>query len=545
MLTIAGALQLDIFEQAEIVAGRNALHQPIRWVHIIDAPEYAPWVDEGVLLLTTAYGLKDNPATQLDLIRTLAQKGVVGLVIALTEYFHHVPRAMASMADELNFPIVTLPYQVRFIDITKALFERILSEQYVLLKQANAIHSTLTNLVLEGKGFPDLAEALARLLQRPVILEDTTHLVLGHASLSFPVDAAREASIAQGQTPPDVIQALRQVGVWPAIQAGHGPVRVQPLQAVGLDMERVVAPIVVGGEVFGYVWIIAGDRSLDDLDMVAVEHAASVAALIRLKDAEVQAVEQRSRGDFMDQILAGQGYHSDDLPTTAARLGLNAQQAHQILVVQFTTTATLASADLIALIDRALSREAGPAVAAQRGDVFAVVCEGKDTEEAGALALRLAERLALLSLSARIGVGRVCLGLDELAASYRQARQALRLGPIFFPDQVVFEFDALGLLYWLSQLPPEAELLNRYAAKVRRLAEVDSADGSELLHTLEAYLDAGAQIKDAARRLYIHRNTLFNRLERIQAHSALDLDDPLVRLNLHVAIKHARLQRGH
>ena len=61
---------------------------------------------------------------------------------------------------------------------------------------------------------------------------------------------------------------------------------------------------------------------------------------------------------------------------------------------------------------------------------------------------------------------------------------------------------------------------------------------------MEAYLDYGGSLAEAAQALYIHRNTLLHRIDRIEALCEADLRDPLQRLNLHVAIKCYRLHEG-
>ena len=59
-----------------------------------------------------------------------------------------------------------------------------------------------------------------------------------------------------------------------------GPLHIDPIPDLGMTMERIVAPIIVAHEIYGYIWIIAGDRPLTALDELAIEHAATVAALI-------------------------------------------------------------------------------------------------------------------------------------------------------------------------------------------------------------------------------------------------------------------------
>lgn len=106
----------------------------------------------------------------------------------------------------------------------------------------------------------------------------------------------------------------------------------------------------------------------------------------------------------------------------------------------------------------------------------------------------------------------------------------------------VASFDDLGLLYWLRHVPAEVRHKNRFSQVMRTLAESDAAQRSDLLATLETFLDTGRNVQEAANRLYLHRNTLRQRLTRIEELSGLDLADPLTCLNLHVALKERGLR---
>jgi DNA-binding PucR family transcriptional regulator len=85
---------------------------------------------------------------------------------------------------------------------------------------------------------------------------------------------------------------------------------------------------------------------------------------------------------------------------------------------------------------------------------------------------------------------------------------------------------------------------NRFSQVILTMANRDAQRGGELLKTLETYLDTGKNVQEAAKRLFLHRNTLRQRLSKIETLCHLDLSDPLTCLNLHVALKERRLQSG-
>ena len=81
-----------------------------------------------------------------------------------------------------------------------------------------------------------------------------------------------------------------------------------------------------------------------------------------------------------------------------------------------------------------------------------------------------------------------------------------------------------------------------FRALVRPLVEHDRARGSDLVRTLEIYFAAGANASEAADRLFLHRNSLLYRLERLQRLTGLDVKDPWVALALQLGL--LAMQRG-
>src|SRR6478672_7803871 len=204
-LTVASVLALEVCKSARVVAGAGGLNRPLRWVHIVDIPSVVEWVQEGDLLLTTAYGLRGRPDLQAQLVPALVEKRLAGLILAVGRYVRHLPRAMRAQGDALDFPLIELPWEVPFEAVTKAISEQIFARQVHLLTQSTQIHTTLTQLVLQGGTLAGLAETLAGLIDRAVTLEDASFTVLAHAERGA-TDGVRQESVQTGRTPARVLQ---------------------------------------------------------------------------------------------------------------------------------------------------------------------------------------------------------------------------------------------------------------------------------------------------------------------------------------------------
>jgi purine catabolism regulator len=122
-------------------------------------------------------------------------------------------------------------------------------------------------------------------------------------------------------------------------------------------------------------------------------------------------------------------------------------------------------------------------------------------------------------------------------ASYREADQALTMGTRLFGSGRVVSFGELGLYRLLYALQGHSELRDFYDDQVRALLEYDKRTGAGLMQTLEAFFRSHGSPTEMAHSLHLHRNTVLYRLRRIEEIGRLRLDDPEVRLNLHLCLR--------
>jgi len=140
-----------------------------------------------------------------------------------------------------------------------------------------------------------------------------------------------------------------------------------------------------------------------------------------------------------------------------------------------------------------------------------------------------------------LGVSRIVHSSTELGQAIRQALSALELGSRVTGRASPHWYDDLGLYRVLSDLRDRDELHRFYRETLGSLLQYDEEHGAELVHTLQVFFEQNANASQAARALYVHRNTLNYRLQRIVEISGCDLDDADTRLTLQLALKLHRL----
>lgn len=540
MLSIDQALKMDVFSEATVVAGRGGLNKSIQWVHVVDIPEVAKWVREGVLLFTTAFGLKDRPDLQETLIPQLASVGVVGMVVSIGQYIHEIPPIMVRQADELDFPILTLPWKLALIEVMRPISEYLVEERYALMQRSIEVHNVLTQVVLSGADLNELARKLASLVQCPVTIEDPSFRVLAYSTFGE-VDQAREESILHRHAPKAATDELARQGLLTQIRQSLHPVNIPPLPEQGMTFERIVAPIIAGGERLGYVWLIVHNKLAGEMDRITLEHAATVAALVLLRERAVYEAEQRFKSSLLDELLHSPWPLRADLVERVRPLGLGKRQ--QIIILRLREPPPGSLLPIFGLATEQLRLAGRRGTVVERAQGLVMLVESDRTEHGLKLADAIFAAGREQNYALSIGVGRAAESLDQLPASYQQALEALDTGMVFQCDRGgVILFDDLGVLHWLRHLPDEIRTENIFHQAICLLAQHDADHKNSYVHTLEIYLDSGSNAQQAAERLYLHRNTLAQRLSKIEALTHLNLHDPNVLLNLNIALKAWRLR---
>lgn len=170
---------------------------------------------------------------------------------------------------------------------------------------------------------------------------------------------------------------------------------------------------------------------------------------------------------------------------------------------------------------------------------------GRDTE-AGQLRSWLAEiaRQARDELCLRLsaGMGNPCCAVDDYQRGYAEASQALAVARCLSRAGACSHFDELGAYRYLYQFAQTDKLPDTYQNRIAALVEYDRQKATNLLGTLEIYLECGGNAARAACHLAIHRNTLLQRLERIEKLCMLNLEEWQQRLPLLIALKVYRLR---
>lgn len=477
--TVADLLALPVMEHArvEVLAGHDLDARQVRWIHTSEIYSIAPLLQGGEVLMTTGLGLVGTaPEGLAEYVQALARREVAALFLELGRTFPSVPEAMLTAARDAGFPLVALHGVVPFIEVSEIVLPLLLGAERSELTRTQLATQDLHGAMLAGLGPSGLVTVIEKVCGGQAGLFDVHGgLVSGSEVIS-----------------PDV---------------------------VAVDVGTSVGP--------GLSLVVDGRAAHRDL----VELCASALAVCL-------AGENRIRGPHLSVTdgllldLADESYvTSADITARARAVGFSSRRDEPAIALVLQTSALTPESTGVKAITTVLREIFGAClVGAVDGDVLAAVHARPSTLRSD---LEQATTLMDAELRATVGgrVVRVVAGpvADEvagLARSLPAARDACRMADdLGIATRVVLAND-LGIYRLLSSVVGDSELERFINDQLGPLLEHDARTGSDLVVTLDAYLEAGSSKTAAAEALGIRRQTLYNRLDKIVlVLGGLDLDD--------------------
>lgn len=119
-----------------------------------------------------------------------------------------------------------------------------------------------------------------------------------------------------------------------------------------------------------------------------------------------------------------------------------------------------------------------------------------------------------------VGIGTQVSGIKDLATSFKEAQMALEIGKIFDTEKTIVSYENLGIARLIYQLPDT--LCEMFLKEVFKKGSIESLD-QETLFTIQKFFENNLNVSETSRKLFVHRNTLVYRLEKIKKLTGLDL----------------------
>lgn len=514
--------------ETRLVAGESGISRPVSWI-------VSAWSDDAAARLGAgdfAFLLPPYSNELGNRIACLAESGVAGIALI----GEPSPTSVAE-AEKAGEPLFVLPQSVNVRRLERTALALLLDHGAGVEQRAAQLYQQLTVLSAEEEGLEAMATLIGQTTGKTVIIQDKRSAVL--ASWYAPTTAAARADIeAWIIDPANLPEDLRD-----RRRAAQRESLIE-LPMPFSDLARLTAPIIAKGMARGFLSLVSERGSFRLFDRSAAERSATACALEMAKAKAVSEAEKRVRGSFVDALLAG-SLSTLEAASWARRNKYNPDGRHATIVVEWARKEHPTNRRLETLVHGLTGRfEHGALVQSRENETIIFTRleprEGIETARHVADIIRGQANSEFANDPLAIGIGRPVDGLIGLRESYRQARQALFMARRLADPNPLY-FGELNVYRLLFQLEYSPELVSFCNEIIGPLVEYDRTQGTDLIETLTAYFAHKGNLSQTAEALFVHRNTLLYRMERIREISGLDLDNPETRLSIQLALRAYRL----
>lgn len=531
---LADVIRLGLPVETKLITGSTQLHRPVNWVMVLTDWDILPQQvqPQDLVLLPPSLQVSMTDLELRDSLQTLATLNVAAVVM-----FNPVSSELEAILGELDLAIAEVSAETTVRDTHKSLTSLLVDRQSQITAKGTQLYRTLAEMSRDDQGLQAMSAIIAKLTGNLVVIQDKRLEIMAYAAPpgSMQLD---EKAFRHLITDKDMLPAVlrNRKAVAKATKSNW-----QQLLFPNHNIARLISPIVSGDRARGYVSIVGEAEALDLLDKVAVEQGAAAIALEMAKAKAVSEAKKQLRGDFLEGVLVGT-LPPREIERLSSRLDHDTEQPHAVVTFRWAPGSYTKLRHIESALNWLVSSDSNSALIHTYGEdhvcVFQMLRSPEDLGPAKRLAQRVREHLEAehpgVELSS--GLSGPAESLAQWPTVHAQSVQAMDVGQRLHLHEIV-EFNSLGVYRLLGQLDNVSAVNEFCDSVIGPLVTYDEQHRSNLVETIAAYFEHHGNISQTAESLFIHRNTLLYRLDRIQDLTGQAMNQADMRLALHLALK--------
>lgn len=548
---IADLLKSPDITGLRLVAGAAGVENSISRTNIMDNPDTFDWLIAGELLLSTGYIFQDNEEMQRNIVQRLAEIRCSGLCIKVHRYLPEIPDCMIEEAEKLGLPLIELPFGLSLSMITEMINRHIFAKEENRMEQALVIHRELTRAALQSGGLREITAMAVGFVHNPILIFDSNWRLLSwedYPGNPHPLEENLVIKRKAEALPQSFTKSMPE-----ALEMFRKPVtRRLPLKN-GQQVICRIMPVGAGnGSLYGYVVVWETVHTLDAADYLALEQVTVSIAMERSRAREIEEMKFRIKRDFFDDLLSGNIESLSAVRSLAELHGLQWESRYRCILVRHSAHTHEEKLMNQQKYDAQASQCAKICMKTARKEHFSVVAITRSfqtillieiSKEADDLPIRdfadrLAEDLAATFPQEQLllVVSAVAEDITHIAETFADVQQTLRLTNDLTPSSAVVYVEDYAVFHLLDKNIDRLHLDHFARQALGKLMDHDQTHCTQLVQTLNHYFAQGGNISEAAKRMYIHRNTYIYRMDKIKGILGDDLANPQKLLEYQIAL---------
>lgn len=257
---------------------------------------------------------------------------------------------------------------------------------------------------------------------------------------------------------------------------------------------------------------------VEGVDDTAAKYANILA--ISLSSLKQYYDEKYDRNNFIKNVVLDNVLPADIL-VKARELHFNSDVSRVVLLIRILSSNDVSAFDVIQNLFPDKSKDFVFNISESDIVLVKEVNENIESSDLEKLAKSISDTLSSeFYTRVNVGIGMVVEGINGLASSFKEAQIALEVGKVFDTEKTIVSYDNLGIARLIYHLP--TTLCETFLREVFKKGSIDSLD-HETLFTIQKFFENNLNVSETSRKLFVHRNTLVYRLEKIKKLTGLDL----------------------
>ncbi|MDR7001740.1 PucR family transcriptional regulator [Neobacillus niacini] len=388
----------------------------------------------------------------------------------------------------------------------------------------------------------EFADLISQVLQCPVTIEDANHRLLAYSTHDERTDPARISTIIGRRVPEKVINQLWKEGTIPALLKTDQPIRVKSMDDIGLS-DRVAISIWKQEEVLGFIWAIEIDKTLTDKDFGLLKKAADA---VKNKLLQLQTRKNKKGEHFQEffwRLLTGHLTVTEEIIQNFQTLKITPSPSYAVLVFQFQHNITRKEEQSISYLLKTSQHLTIMLYTIDCNQLILLVSAPKSDRPlaeidhfAQSFVSKMNERYNVKNITPVFSS--ISEDYGKIGKAYQETIKVLSIKEKFpLETKNIFHYQKLGIYQFFDLLLERRKNEEYENRSLKLLHEYDQKHNSNLVETLEVFLNQDTNIPEAAKELNVHANTLNYRLKRITEIGEINFKDPNQKMLLFLDLK--------
>lgn len=532
MITIQDVLNAEVFQNYNVLAGENGLLREVTTITIAEVPDAAKWLRGGELVCSTAFFISNTGLKQSEWVESLIINGASALAIKTSRFLGVLPKSIIECANNHNFPIIELDHEVTWPAIIESFMDYLTNQRIKIMQLIEDVQRNLINLVLENNTIQTLVNKISELVGNTIIIEDAKLNVIAVSNVEGDIQSNLDSPVFKERINEHFRQNVLKSNFYKAVKMGEKKEHLE----INLNLphsEKIrnyMFPIFSNKTIYGFISLLESHQIYSSTDLIVLKNSSTAIALQLMKQYLNQQTYRKNNLALIEDIIHGR-IHTQ-IVFEYDFLNINLANPMVAVLMDYAEPNLEnnyfweRSEDLITMtIRKHLYKHFNQVIIGNNGSLFTLLVsfQPNQIEKVNSL-VKEAVGNALAELAKQFGEDKFSIGIggaypqpELVEKSFKEAKTALSVAKkCKIRRGNVLLFEEIGIHRIIFMVQDTAKIREFCDDLLLELKKYDEKNSDVLLETLHEFLLCDCVVKETAKKMFVHPNTVTYRIKKIK-----------------------------